>query len=125
MVIDVPKVKQAIDAVKHRMKKRERKLATLVISDQQNGTLVDQSHVPSQITRNKPIHLETAINCTDQLASLIKDGIVCGPFDAPPVEGFHSNPLFMVERNNKYHLILNLSLPSSIYVWNNWIIKHP
>ena len=55
--------------------------------------------------------LESAINCTDQIATIVKDGIVSGPFDNPPFPEFRANPLFMIERNNKLRLILDLSSP--------------
>ena len=54
---------------------------------------------------------EATVNCADQLATSVKDGIICGPFDTPPLRDFRSNPLFTVARNGKYRLILDLSSP--------------
>ena len=47
----------------------------------------------------------------DQLATMIKQGHVCGPFSDPPFPEFRANPLFIIERNGKLRLILNLSAP--------------
>ena len=52
-----------------------------------------------------------ATNCADQLASMVKDGIISGPFVKPPVDRFRTNPFFVVERNNKMRTILDLSSP--------------
>ena len=51
-------------------------------------------------------------NCADQLATMVKDRIISGPFIDPPVDGFRTNPLFVVERNNKTRTILDLSSPT-------------
>ena len=80
-----------------------RALAAQVISDLRYGadTLVDMSRVPRVIVGNKPMHHSSATNCADQLASMVKDRIISGPFISPPMIGFRANPLFTVERNNK------------------------
>ena len=64
----------------------------------------------------------SATNCTDQLASMVKDGIISGPFIDPQVDGFRTKPLFVVERNNKMRTILDLSSPAG-ESYNKAIIK--
>merc|ERR1712082_593517 len=87
----------------------QRALADQVISDLRFGadTLVDPSKVPSMILGSNKMDHEAAINCADQLASSVKNGIICGPFDTPPTANFRSNLLFKVERNGKHRLILD------------------
>ena len=60
---------------------------------------------------NKAMHLEAGIHCADIIATWVKKRIVAGPFSDPPLQGFRSNPLFVVERNNKFRPILDLSSP--------------
>ena len=72
-------------------------------------TLIDQSRVPFDIVTNKPMLLESAIHCIDQIMSMTKQWIVSGPFNTLP--NFRAKPLFVVERNNKFWLILDLSSP--------------
>ena len=113
-VIDAAKFQLAIDSVKSLMSPPQAALADQVILDLKFGadTLVDASKVPSVIVGSNKMDPEAAVNCADQLATSVKDGIICGPFDSPPLEGFRSNPLFTVERNNKFRLILDLSSPA-------------
>jgi len=112
-VIDADLFEAAIHTVRNRMTTTQRELAVQVISDLRFGadTLVDTSKVPSVIMGNNRMDHEAAINCADQLASSVKDGIICGPFDTPPMADFRSNLLFTVERNGKHRLILDLSSP--------------
>ena len=113
-VIDVDAFKSAIEDVADKMSDAQRRLADQVLSDLRIGTdtLIETSRVPSEIVGNKFMAPEAEISCADQLATLVKEGIVCGPFDSPPMEGFRSNPLFVIERNNKFRLILDLSSPT-------------
>ena len=53
--------------------------------------------------------LESAIHCINQIAIITRQRIVSSPFDAPQFPRFRANPLLVVECNNKYHLILDLS----------------
>ena len=55
--------------------------------------------------------LESAINYADQIATMICDGFVVGPFDDPPFPEFRANPLFVIKQDNKLRLILDLSSP--------------
>lgn len=48
---------------------------------------------------------------TDQLATMVKKGYVCGPFDESPIENLRINSLFAVNQSDKYRPILNLSKP--------------
>ena len=112
-VIDAAKFELAIKSVRSRMSLSQCAMADQVLSDLKLGadTLVDTSKVPNAIIGNKHMDPEAKVNCADQLATSVKDGIICGPFDKPPLEGFRSNPLFVVARNGKYRLILDLSSP--------------
>ena len=88
-------------------------LAHKVITDLKFGadTLVDLGQVPRDIVGNKPMKPSSVNNCADQLATMVKDRIISGPFVDPPVKDFRTNPLFVVERNNETRTILDLSSP--------------
>ena len=113
-VINVQAFEQAIKGVSHLLSPPEAKLAQRVISDLRHGadTLVDQDRVPRTIVSNGPMKTSSLNNCADQLATMVKDRIISGPFISPPVDGFRTNPLFVIERNNKTRTILDLSSPT-------------
>merc|ERR1712055_1225274 len=74
-VINVPAFEQAIDKVRHLMSPLQADLARMVINDLKFGadTLVDLDRVPREIVGNKPMKPSSVDNCTDQLASMVKD----------------------------------------------------
>ena len=73
--------------------------AVQAIMDLQFGTdtLIDQSRVSLEMVQNKPMPLESAIHCINQIATMTKQWIVSGPFDAPPFPEFRANLLFVVQ----------------------------
>ena len=75
------------------------------------NTLIDEPSLKGGIIPNKAMQLETGIHCADIITTWVKKRIVAGPFSEPPLQGFHSNPIFVVERNNKFRPILDLSSP--------------
>ena len=111
----MPAFEWAIDAVRHLFSPLQGALADQVISDRKHGanTLVDLPQVPRVIVgNNKPMKPGSVTNCADQLATIVKDGIISGPFIVPPVDSFRTIPLFVVERKNKTRTILDLSSPA-------------
>ena len=60
---------------------------------------------------NKARQLEAGVHRADIIATWVKKRIVAGPFSEPPLQGFRSNPMLVVERNNKLRPILDLSSP--------------
>ena len=74
---------------------------------------VDEAQLPAMEAPNSTSMLEPRVGqlYTDTLASMIKSGIVAGPFDAPPLDDFRANSLFVIEQHNKNRPILNLSYP--------------
>ena len=113
-VINVQAFEQAIKGVSHLLSPPEAELAQRVISDLRHGadTLVDQERVPRTTVGNGRMKTSSLNNCADQLATMVKDRIISGPFISPPVDGFRTNPLFVIERNNKTRTILDLSSPT-------------
>ena len=91
----------------------QRKLAAQVISDLNVGadTLVDTTKVPLEVIPNKPMSARAALACSDQIATMVKKRHISGPFCEPPFPEFRANPLFVVERNGKLRIILDLSSP--------------
>ena len=103
----------AIDSVSSAMTPTHRELSAQSIFDLKlkANTLVDPSRVPLEIVPNNTMPAESAAACADQLATMIKQHHVCGPFSDPPFPQFRANPLFIIEQNGKLRLILNLSAP--------------
>ena len=48
---------------------------------------------------------------TDTIAHWVKNKLVAGPFQRPPLRNFRSNPLMAVKQKNKIRPVLNLSAP--------------
>ena len=48
---------------------------------------------------------------TDTIAQWVKNKMVAGPFDKPPLKNVRVNPLMAVQQKNKIRPILNLSAP--------------
>ena len=119
------KFEAAIAGVEELMTTTERSLAQTVLSDLRKGanTLIDADNLEGGVIPNKVMHLEAGIHCADVIASWVKKRIVAGPFSDPPLQGFRSNPLFVVERNNKFRPILDLSSPDGSS-FNDSISKH-
>ena len=91
----------------------KRSLAKQVIHDLQHGAhmLIDVPSLEGGIIPNKAMQLEAGIHCADIIATWVNKRIVAGPFSEPLLQGFRSNPIFVVERNNKFRPILDLSSP--------------
>ena len=51
---------------------------------------------------------------TDSVATWLKKGFICGPFDNPPFSKFRSNCLMAVDQHEKIRLVLNVSLPEDL-----------
>ena len=103
----------AIDEVASSMSPSERKMAAQVVSDLKIGadTLVNTAKVPLELIPNKPMSARAALACGDQLATMVKKRHISGPFCEPPFPEFRANPLFVIERNGKLRIILDLSSP--------------
>ncbi len=74
---------------------------------------VDETQLPGMEAPNSSSMLEPRVGqqYTDTLASMIKSGIVSGPYSSPPLDNFRANSLFVIEQHNKTRPILNLSYP--------------
>ena len=107
--------KAAIDKVSYALTPTQRELAELVISDLRSGadTLIDPTGIPLETVPNSPMPARSAAACADQLATMIKKHQISGPFSSPPFSQFRANSLFIIERNDKLRLILNLSAPEN------------
>ena len=81
-VINWKAFQAAIDSVSAALTPTQRELADLVISDLKFGadTLVDPSRVPLEIVPNNYMPAESAAACADQLATMLKQRHICGPF---------------------------------------------
>ena len=112
-VINWAAFQAAIDSVSSAMTPSQHALADLVISDLSLGadTLIDPSRVPLETVPNNCMPARSAAACADQLATMVLKRHISGPFSSPPFPQFRANPLFIIERNGKLRLILNLSAP--------------
>ena len=97
---------------KHKMAKTELRRAKKILKDLQHGAEAYQkSDLPPITTRNSSSAYENGEILTDTIGTWIKKGFVAGPFETPPMNGFRTNPLAAVVRNNKVRPVLNMSGP--------------
>ena len=67
--------------------------------------------LPPVFTKNSNSAVKHGRLVTDKIVSWIKDDIVAGPFQSPPIGKFRVNPLIAVEQHNKVRPVLNVSEP--------------
>ena len=68
-------------------------------------------HLPAVVTKNAKSAVAHGKWITDTIATWIKRGYVMGPFAAPPLKLFRSNPLMAAVQKTKVRPIMNLSSP--------------
>ena len=61
---------------------------------------------------------------TDTIAQWVKNKMVAGPFDEPPLANFRVNPLMAVQQKTKVRPILNLSAPKK-FSFNDAVDESP
>lgn len=85
------------------------------IDNMRNGAdaLIDPSQLTPMSDENSKSVLQPDVGrfYTDQLATMVKNGFVAGPFDTSPLPNLRLNSLFAVNQSDKYRPILNLSKP--------------
>ena len=111
--IDICALQQNYFTVRDKMSQEEINLMEVTIDNLRFGAdaHVDESKLPAMEATNNKSMLQPVIGqqYTDTLASMVKSGIVAGPFLKPPLDDFRSNSLFAIEQNDKLRPILNLS----------------
>ena len=97
------------------------------LDNMRNGAdaLIDPSKVSPMTDQNSKsvLHPEVGKHYTDQLATMVKNKFVAGPYDTSPIPNLRLNSLFAVNQSDKYRPILNLSKPEG-NSYNEAVIPH-
>jgi len=122
--INIPVLEEKIDSVKDRMTIAQKFRAETSLRDLKEGAdscqLLD---LPPCVCKNSNSTIRYAEEVTDTVAGWIKQGFVCGPFDAPPLPRFRVNPLVAVEQDDKVRLVMNVSSPKGAS-FNDNVVQH-
>jgi len=70
-----------------------------------------KSNLPSCFEKNGSSALKHGAYVTDNIASWVKKGYACGPFDTPPFKKFRVNPIIAIPQDGKVRVVLNVSKP--------------
>ena len=113
--INLKNFESLVNTYKGLLSPRESRLAELVLNDLRNGadSLVNTEHLGPLVGSNSKElkNSDLGSKFADQLASMILDGFVAGPFDEKPFENMRINPVFVVSQPGKIRPILNLAYP--------------
>ena len=81
---------------------------------QKGAPAFQKSSLPSCFVKNDPKTEKNGGLVTDTIATWVKQRIVSGPFDTPPLEKFRVNGLVAIEQAEKIRICLNVSLPENL-----------
>jgi hypothetical protein len=110
--INIRNLEKLVRMNENDLTKSELKRAKRVISDLKWGAEACQKTcLPPIATENSPTSVTFGSPMTDKIATWVKNGVVAGPFDFPPVEKFRCNPLIAIVRNSKIRPVINMSGP--------------
>ena len=110
--INVRNLEKLVNTNKDKLTVMELKRATRVVNDLRFGAEACQmSELPPMATVNNETSFKNGRQMTDKIATWVKEEIVAGPFDYPPMEKFRCNPLIAIERNGKVRPVINMSGP--------------
>ena len=110
--VNVRNLEELIHRNKDKLTDMELKRANRVARDLKYGAEACQlKELPAMATENNNTSFTNGRQMTDKIATWVKEEIVAGPFDYPPMEKFRCNPLIAVERNGKVRPVVNMSGP--------------
>lgn len=110
--VDIAVLEKRVQMVSSKMSWAQLYRAKRCINSLKNGANSYQmSSLPPCFCKNSKSTLTYGKEVTDTVASWVKQGFVCGPFDSPPLDNFRVNPLMAVDQDEKVRLVMNVSLP--------------
>ena len=110
--VNIRNLEKVVRMNENDLTRAELKRAKRVITDLKWGAEACQKTcLPPLATENSPTTVTFGRPMTDIIATWVKNGVVAGPFDFPPVEKFRCNPLIAIVRNSKIRPVINMSGP--------------
>jgi len=87
---------------------------TTVKNLKEGASAFQKLDLPPCYVENAKNAYEHGVATTDTIATWVKKGFACGPFNSPPVEDFRVNCLMALPQGAKIRPVLNASLPENL-----------
>jgi len=111
--VNVAELENLIKSLEHKLTASQKVRAMKTVEYFKNGA---PSHVSKNLNscfvKNGASAIKHGEKVVDTIATWIKKGFACGPFNEPPFKKFRVNPIIAIPQENKVRIVLNVSEPA-------------